>query len=353
MKPIEAAKDARRILVIKTSSLGDVCNALPTVDCIKRHFSDATIGWVVKSTFAPIVQSCPYVDHVYAFPRGSLMKALRTGLEVRKYKYDVALDMQGLFVSGLIARLSGAPIRVSYDTRKELNQFFVNYPVVAGRSRDRKAIDIMLDFARLIGVENARFRPQDYLGILRADSMKKFHAGVGGRYVVLFVGATTPQRRWQREGFATVADGLSRLGLGVVFVGSSSDLAATEETLSLCSMNHTCLVGKTDLLELAAVLKEAAVVIGPDSGPLHMAAVMGTPVVGLYGPTDPECTGPYGETARALYVKQPCSPCYRRPTCGGAYHCMKAIVAQEVIDTATIVLRVGAHRQRSERASFL
>ncbi|MBA3724936.1 MAG: glycosyltransferase family 9 protein [Armatimonadetes bacterium] len=331
VRAIDAAASAKRILIIKSSSLGDICNGLPVADILRQHKPDAHIGWVVKKPFRPIIDANPYVDKVWSFPRGSLWGAIKLGLEIRKHKYEVCLDMQSLFVSGLIAKLSGARYRISYDSRKEGSHLFNNYPIIPSKMRDRKAVEVMLDFPRALGLPNPDFRPQEWLGRARRSEANALLAIVPKPFAALFVGATTPQRQWSQERWGALADQLAASGLTPVFVGGPSDQVATVSARAEMKLASYSLVGKTDLLNLAAVIGLADVAIGGDSGPLHMAVAVGTPVVGLYGPTDPETTGPYGPSAKTMYIKQPCSPCYRNPTCGGAYFCMAAIEVAAVV----------------------
>ena len=173
IEPIEAAKKATRILIVKSSSLGDVCNALPVADVIHQGRPNSYIGWAVKEPFRALIDVNPNVDTTFAFSRKDLWAAVKVGLETRKVKYEVALDMQSLFVSSLIARLSGARIRIGYDTRKEMSHLFLSHPVIGAATRDRKAVDLMLDFPKAIGIDPSNFRPQRWLGNARrhdADS---------------------------------------------------------------------------------------------------------------------------------------------------------------------------------------
>jgi heptosyltransferase-1 len=331
IKPIAAAADANRILIIKSSSMGDICNALPVADIIRRHKPRAHIGWVVKEPFRSLVESNPNVDATYRFPRKDFWAAVRTGLAVRKENYDVALDLQSLFVSSMIARLSGAKIRIGANSKREFSHWNLNYPVIDAAPRDRKAVDLMLDYPRALGIEVGEFRPQKWLARAKKREAEALMAIVPRPYAALFVGATTPQRQWSHELWGILSDRLVDEGITPVFVGASSDHGPTVSARAIAKKTNYSVVGRTDILTLASILSSAAVVIGGDSGPLHLAVAVGAPVVGLYGPTDPNFTGPYGNDAGTIYIKQPCSPCYRRPTCGGSYFCMAAIDVEMVM----------------------
>jgi heptosyltransferase-1 len=332
IEPVDAAVNAKRILIIKSSSLGDVCNALPVADVIRRHRPQSYMGWVIKEPFRSLIDVNPNVDTTFSFARKDLWAAIKTGLETRKVGYEVALDMQSLFVSSLIARLSGAKTRIGYNTRKELSHWSLNYPVIGARSQDRKAVDLMLDFPKALGIAEGEFRPQKWLGQARKHDAELLMTIVPKPYAAIFVGATTPQRQWSQQRWGHLADCLADAGITPLFVGASGDQGATVSARSVASRTTYSVVGRTDILTLASILGGATVAIGSDSGPLHLAVAVGTPVVGLYGPTDPARTGPYGSNARTVYVRQHCSPCYRRPTCGGTFFCMAAIDVEMVME---------------------
>jgi heptosyltransferase-1 len=328
---IESAKQAKRVLVIKTSSLGDVCNALPVADVIHQARPTGHIGWVIKEPYRILIDSNPNVDTTFTFARGDLWSAIKAGLDARKVKYDLALDLQSLFISSLIARLSGAKTRIGYDTHKECSHWFLNYAVVGASKLDRIASELMLDFPRAMGIENVSFRPQKWLGTARRVESDALMTIVPKPYACIYVGATLPQRQWSYERFGMLADRLNLEGLTPVFVGSNSDQAATVSARNIAKRTTYSVVGRTDLLSLAAILAGAAVVVAGDSDLLHLAAAVGTPAVGLYGPTDPVTAGPAGEMAKTIYIKQTCSPCNRAPTCGGAFFCMAAIETEMVM----------------------
>jgi heptosyltransferase-1 len=328
---IPGIEACNKILIIKSSSMGDICNALPVADVIRRNRPDADIGWVVKSPFRSLIDANPNVNTVWPFARKSLMQAIKVGFALRKHKYQVALDLQSLFVSGLISKLSGARFRIAYDTKKEGSHYFNNFPVVAAKGRKRRAVDLMLDFPKLLGIKDSVFRPQEWLASAKSHEAQALLTIVQRPYAVLFVGANTPQRMWSQERWGQLADRISENGLTPIFVGAPQDHAATVSARSEMKNLSYSVVGRTDLLTLAAIIGGAKVVVGGDSGPLHMAVAAGTPVVGVYGPTDPGITGPYGGLAKTVYVKQFCSPCYRRPTCGGAYFCMAAVETEMML----------------------
>jgi ADP-heptose:LPS heptosyltransferase len=337
IEAIAAAREAKRILIVKTSSLGDVCNALPVADVIRHGRPNTYLGWVIKEPFRSIIDVNPNVDTTFSFTPKDLWSAIKVGLEARKVKYEVALDLQSLFVSSIVSRLSGARTRIGYNTRKEFSHWFLTHPIVDAAKR--KAVDLMLDFPKALGIETSEFRPQSWLGSARRHDADLLMTIVPKPYAALCVGASVPQRQWSHQRWGRLADRLSQEGITPVFVGTPHDQGATVSARNVATRTTYSVVGRTDLLTLASIIAGSAVVIASDSGPLHLATAVGTPVVGLFGPTDPMIMGPWGTSARTVYVKQQCSPCNRTPTCGGTFFCMAAIEVEMVMEQVLGSLR--------------
>jgi heptosyltransferase-1 len=293
----------------------------------------------VKEPYRAIIDSNPNVDTTFAFPAGDLRAAFRIGLVARDVGYDVVLDLQSLFVSSMISRVAGAKIRVGYDTKRELSHWFLNHPVIKASEGNRIASEVMLDFPKALGIEDSAFRPQKWLGAIRRAEADSLMTIVPKPYACIFVGAKLPQRRWSYQRWGRLADRLAMEGLTPVFVGSISDQPATVSARNESKRTTYSVVGRTDVLTLAAVLAGSAVVIAVDADPLHLAAAMGVPAVGLFGPTDPEVAGPPGDVARTVYLKQHSSPSNRQPTCGGAFFCMAAIETEMVVKEAVSLVR--------------
>jgi len=323
-----------RLLVIKTSALGDIAKTIPTVDAIRRAYPGLRIGWVVRQGLHDLLVGNPSVDEILIAPRG--VGALwSVGRRMRRFRADVLLDMQGLFLSGCLARLSGAPWRCTWQSGRELSGLLTGNPIVPAPA-DRNATECLFGFGRVLGVTEFPCEPPAYLARAPELSARADHLlGAAPRPLVgMHVGASTPNKTWPAHHFAELARRLIGDGFGVALFGGSSE-AAAGEAVAAAAPGCVSLVRRTGLRELAACLARCSLFVGGDTGATHIAALVGTPTVCLMGATDPVRTGPYGDAHTVLDLRLPCSPCYRRPTCGGRFDCM-ADLSPEIVHSACL-----------------
>ena len=334
-RPLPPLTDISRLLVVKTSSIGDVIHALPVVQAIKEAAPRLTLGWVVRRRCADVLRGNPFIDRLYVMPdRPSLgeLRALRA--ELRADRYEIALDMQGLFLSGLATWLSGAPVRAGWDRNREANALFLTHPIIPGRARDRHEVDLLYGFAEALGVHVAHpeFTPQTYLAAEGAGRAGEWLAGLPRPRIALNVGASRAYKRWPVERWASVARALTISGSGVVFVGDRNDAQAVAEILPGLAAGYVDLAGETTLRELASVLAACDLLVTADTGPMHIAVAVGTPVVALFGATDPARHGPYG--ARNVVLHDPAPGAVvpgKRPSDEAGAACLARITPEDVL----------------------
>ena len=180
-RPLPLLTDISRLLVVKTSSIGDVIHALPVVQAIKDAAPHLTLGWVVRRRCADVLRGNPCIDRLYVMPdkpSGGELRALRA--ELQGGRYDMALDMQGLLLSGLVTRLSGAPVRLGWDRNREANALFLTHPIIPGKVQDRHEVDQLYGFAEALGVHAAHseFMPQPYLAAEGATRAGEWLSGL-------------------------------------------------------------------------------------------------------------------------------------------------------------------------------
>lgn len=284
--------------------------ALPAAVALRRAFPSAYLAWVVDPLFAPLMNRVEEIDETFVSPIPNglqsgwgapsrwpiIAKELRQlSTMLRQRRFDVALEMQALLRSGLIACASRAPKRVGFaDTHRELSFLFVNRRV---HPRGRHDVERYLTTAEAAGAPPsaatwpALTRPEDdrVADALLAD------VPLGRPVVVLNPGASAAYRRWPAERFAEAATRVPRAHeVHFVVVGSSAERPLCQRVCTRTSAPTLNLAGRTSLPELAALLKRCTCMLTADSGPMHLAVAVGTPVVALVGPTDPSLTGPYG-----------------------------------------------------------
>jgi lipopolysaccharide heptosyltransferase II len=328
-----------RLVVVRMGAIGDVVNALVFASAVRQHAPGARIGWVVHDLARPLVEGHPCVDRVHVWKRGGGLAAFRSLVAgLRAERYELALDLQRIAKSALVARLSGAPRVLGFDRvrTKEGAWLFANERIAAA-DPGAHMVEQYLEFARHLGVPRPallhRFPPD-----AEADAWaERTTAILGGAPIAVAVGATKPANRWAPGRFGAVAAQLASGGLGpVCLIGAASDAAAASVALSAASGVKRVhdLTGRTTLRQMVALLSRSRLLIGCDTGPMHVAAALGTPVVALFGPADPRRTGPFGGGHVVVRVPPPCSPCNRR-TCNQPRHaCMEDITVAMVADAA-------------------
>ena len=352
-QPMPAPPTAERIVVIRLGAVGDVVRALPAVSALRAGYPAARLTWVVEAASASLLEAQPWVDEVLVFPRSELVARLRArafgdawaGLRgfvtaLRARRFDLAVDFHSILKSGLLSLASGARLRAGYawPYGREGSWLFSN-------ERDQVTLDRCSRFVR-----NAAL--VEFLGIdalpdreplrIPPESRRKMRAELGGRApVVLHPGTSdaTPHKRWTPAAYAKVAIALSEApGVPVlVTAGPARDDRRLAEAIVAGARGAARHAPETgSLLDLAALLRESRLYVGSDTGPMHVASLIGTPVVQILGPTDPYENQPFPATpSRSIRVPVACSPCRRG--CSAAT-CMRVVPPEPVVAAARALL---------------
>ncbi|MEN6374943.1 MAG: lipopolysaccharide heptosyltransferase I [Smithella sp.] len=330
------------ILIVKLSAIGDVIHTLPSLAVLRKLYPDAHITWVVEEAAAGLMKNHPLLDAVLISRRKSWIKSLRKGEfsrplrevraffgELRQRPYDLVIDFHGLLKSAMIVLLSGGKRKLGYDSMQELSGLFYNEKIP--EDMNKHAVDRYLDFPRYLGakIEKVQFiLPSDNAAETRIQSLLEKYRLANKKFIVVNPVAYWETKLWDDEKFAGLADLIkTKLNIEVVFTGSEQE--SIEKISAQMKNKAVNLVGETTLPELAYLYKKALMLITTDSGPMHLAAAVGTPVVALFGPTDPQRTGPYGPGHTIIRSDLPCSPCLLKkcPT----RKCMQDISPQQVM----------------------
>jgi lipopolysaccharide heptosyltransferase I len=314
--PISSALHHGRILLIKPSSLGDIVHALPVVSAIKAQWPGVHLTWLVKRQWAELVHRVAGVDRVWPVDGGAL-SWVKQGWALRSERFDVAIDLQGLFRSGAVAWLSGVPLRIGFANGREGSPWFYNMrvpvPAVEMHAVDRYLLVTEAMGARVQGSPQFRFDVRDEDRAVVRNILSEKGISVDQPWVAMNVSARWMTKRWPLSSFAAVLDRLHEEGRGpVVVIGSAEDRCDVEALRAVTTTPFIDLAGAVPLGCLPALLSTAAAMITNDSGPMHIAAALGVPVVALFGPTSEVRTGPYGAGHRVLAGSVPCRPCFSR-----------------------------------------
>jgi len=332
--------DAKKILIILHGSIGDVTRALPLANVLRRGFPGATLAWAVEPAALPLVQHHAAIDEVILFDRSRWWKELWPFLRrIRTRRFDLVLDLQRHFKSGFISRWSGAPNRLGFNKRdaKEFNWIFNNrFIPMLGDSVSK--LDHYLKFAEYLGIEPYPIEWNIDLTVEEQARVDRLVANSNGAFAVLFVGSRWESKRWFPVQIAECARMIrERFSLGVVFLGNGQDEPFAKEAEEISEIEVINLTGRTSLRDAVGIIARARIAVGPDTGLMHLAAAVGTPVVSLWGATSPARTGPYGFDELAIQGKAPCAPCYLKQ-CPIGRICMQSIGVEEIRAKLDIVL---------------
>jgi len=342
----------KSILLVKLSAIGDVVHTLPLLEVLRNSLPDTRIDWLVEEEAAGLIEGHPAIDRILvsrrkAWQRGFLRGAGTVWREVvgflhalRKEKYDLVIDMQGLLKSGLLTGLSRGKRKMGFTWAREGSTLFLTdkpYPV---DEHHQHAIDRYLKAAEILGCSTDSW--QGRIPIRESDRAGAegilHEAGLdGARLVAINPMARWETKLWEPEKWTSLGKRIEQeFSCRVLFTGGAGDRDAVDRITGRMNGRPVHLAGRLRLKELAYLYSRADLVVSTDTGPMHIAAAMGRPVVALFGPTAPWRTGPYGKGHRVVRAELECSPCFKR-RCRDV-RCMKEITVEMVLDAAKEIL---------------
>jgi 3-deoxy-D-manno-octulosonic-acid transferase/heptosyltransferase-1 len=339
------------ILIVKMSAIGDVIHTLPALNALRAHFPEAHIAWLVEEAAAPLVMGHEALDRVLVSRRKKWIKGLLESVDLsnikeasrfirqlRDTRYDLVLDFQSLLKSGVLVGLLRGQRKVGFDQgmeHMEKSHLFLNEPVPPV-DMDMHALLRGMALLESLGIKNSEIAYN--LPIQKKDreaASELIGEGAGVRkdrpFIVIHPVAKWETKLWSNERFSELADRLvEKYDAEVAFTGSHLDRPVVYDIRAHMISRSTNLAGETTLKILAALYEKADAVISTDTGPMHLAAAVGTTVVALFGPTAPWRTGPFGSGHQVVRADLECSPCFKRQCETKA--CMKQISVGAVMD---------------------
>jgi heptosyltransferase III len=336
----------RRILVTRMKFIGDVVLTTPVIRSLRHALPDAFIAYMGDAAAVSLLEQNPYLNEIipFDFSAPTLREQPRVAWLLRRRRFDMVIDLFGNPRSALLTRLSGAPVRVGLD-RPGRGRFYTVR--VQDAPRRKTAVAFHEQFLQAVGIEPVYHTPELFLTDQERHAGKAALGGAG-RIVALQPGATWPAKKWTPEGFAGVAGRLQKeYNVEVVLTGGPKDADVVQQVRALSGGSLRTFIG-LPLRQLAALYAAAAVVVSNDAGSMHIAAAIGTPTIGIFGPGEEDIWFPYDPAMghKALRKDVPCHPCHL-DICtregAGFMECMRILTVDEVTDA------VGAALNRSVR----
>jgi lipopolysaccharide heptosyltransferase II len=321
-----------RILILKLSAIGDCLVASPLARALRERYPEAHLAWAVQSKAKTVVEGNPYLDEVIVQEKG-LGGLIQTMGQVRRARFDAVLDVQGALKSAPISWATRAKWRVVSSRAEPIARRVANR-VVPMPTPPPHALEQYLRVASALGIDPQTPRrlvlATNESEAAWADAFWKDN-GMPERIVALNPGSARPIKAWPAAHFIELAHLLESRGIRTLLIGGPTDRETVAQIESAVQPRPFNAAGKTNLRQLGALLKKCSLLVSADTGPMHIAAGVGTPVVALFGPTDPRRTGPIGENHVVLTRNLPCRPCFQQPTCE-RYECLTDMRPQDVFE---------------------
>ena len=334
------------ILIIRLSAIGDVVFASPLIKALRRRYPDAKISWLVEPAAAPLLKNNPELDAVILWPKGewkqlwrkrkflTLARELRFFIsELKSHRFDCAIDLQGLLKSAVWAHFSGAEQRIGLGSKEGSEKMMTR---VVSRQGDNPRIGSeYYGLAQELGLDVTNFDMDIVLST--EDEAFPVTAIEHENYAVICPFTTRPQKHWLEARWPVLAEQIeAEHKLPVVMLGGPADVEAAAR-IAAANPQIINMAGKSTLMQTAALIKHASLLVGVDTGLTHMGIAFNVPAVALFGSTCPY-TDTTRDNARVLYHKMDCSPCRRNPTCDGDFTCMGKIEITEIMQTLQQVM---------------
>lgn len=337
-----------RILLTRTDRIGDVVLSTPAIKAVRDKYPDAHIAFMVRPYAKDIVEGNPYLDEVIIYDKygkhKSILSTIVFALGLRKKKFDKAFMLHPTNRAHLIAYLAGISERIGFNRKSAI---FLTKKIEHLKQRGEKhELEYTLDLLGSAGIEakdKELFVPIRGKDVKRIEELfEEHHVGTDVPLVAVNPGASCPSKRWRPENFAALCDALAGKCKARILIVSDQKNAkyarAAEDAMKYEPVN---LAGKTSVGELAALLSKCSLFISNDSGPVHIACAVGTPVISIFGRKDaglsPKRWGPTGDKARVLHKDVGCKTCLAH-NCRINFKCLEAITPQEVLAAAEKLL---------------
>jgi heptosyltransferase-1 len=339
-----------RFLIVRLGSLGDIIFTLPMLAALRDTFCRSHIAWVVNERWKPLLEGNPDLNDVITLPNSSISAFFKCGKRLRENKYTTVFDVQGLYKSALLAKLTRVKPRIGYSfsfAREGLASLFYTKRV---RPVSKHMVDQNLELAAAAGarIEGARF-PLSIPGEAQSVVQQFLTTTKISRYVVLSPGGGWLSKLWPPDRFGELAVKLwERHGLRIIINCGPAEAQLAEIVVANAAVALPIIV-QYGIAEMMALLRDAEIVVAADSGPLHLANALGTPVVGLYGPTSPDRNGPYGGRDIVVRNVDDSETTYKRENDYSESMC--SITVDQVMEAVEKRLAMRAQKRGGQRPS--
>jgi len=330
-----------RVLIVRLGSLGDLIHTLPAASAIRRAMPEAEIDWLVDAPHRELLTLVPVISSIVTLGGRSIRDWMQARRALRARRYDIAFDFQGLIKSAVLTRFSGAKRAIGFDRASAREGFAATFYDERVAAEGGHVIEKNL---RLVAAAGVRAETRDFpLRSVQSAALDAVRAQVTGPFALLNPGAAWPNKRWPPDAFGAIARHLGdRHGLRSVILWGPSEEALAKSVVA-ASAGAAVVAPATRLADLVALSRDARLMLSGDTGPTHIAAAVGTPIVALFGPTSPARNGPWDRDDVVLSRYEQCDCHYQRQCRRSSGWCLGTIAVGEV--TAAIDQRLARQPQ--------
>ena len=330
---------------MRLSARGDVVLSSPLAGAVRRTFPGGYVAWVVEERTADVIRHNPHLDDVIVWERASWKQMFKQGRwttlihaaldfldELRRRRFDVAIDAQGLLRSAAVAFLSGARVRIGMNSKEGSGLLMTE--VVKPQGDPRIMASANAGFGAALGLDTSSFALEIPRGRKEMAAVRRLMAreGLDAGFVAACPFTTRFYKHWFEDRWSSLIERLpDETGLPVALLGGASDRAAADRIVEAADGPVADLVGRTTLGEASALVSQCSVLVGVDTGMTHMAHAYCRPAVALFGSNAPYLDAP-GPQATILHSGRDCSPCNGKLTCGGRIDCMRDLSVDAVLE---------------------
>jgi heptosyltransferase-1 len=327
-----------KILILKPSSLGDVIHALPVLRHLRRAFPSAQIHWWIEKSISGILEGDPDLDGVHLFNRKNwaskkgILELWKNMQDIRSEHFDWVIDLQGLARSGIVAWLANGGLTIGVEDTRE--HAYSLYDISVPRPTPQThAVDWYLEVLKPLGVNTTGVFEWLPPKVTTQQYLSRTHSFFEKPYLALVPGARWTNKRWPSSHFRELigAEAEKNKDLNFVILGGFDDRTLASQISVGLDGRVIDLTGRTTLLQLVEIIRKARGIVTNDTGPMHIAAAVNTPMTALFGPTNPNRTGPYLHLDSVLQLPVYCSPCMKSDCSNPDYMaCLKGLTSKNV-----------------------
>jgi len=328
----------KKVLLIRLRRIGDVIMTTPAVSVLRKNFPGIEISYVIEKPYADLITGNPQIKEIFMLPAHARIPNFFSVIKkIRKKRFDAVIDFHGGPRSSLMTLLSGADVKIGYKIKYRHPIYHIKLPR-RPRTGPIHSVENHVNLVKALGIKSGAIPPLFIPSSTEKENQKikhimSLHNLSGSEYISLHIGAGNRFRSWDVQNYIRLCDLFTqKSGVKVVLLGAQEDKKSSSAIIKSTESAPLSLVGELSLREARDMISHSSLFVGPDSGPMHIAASTGTPIVALFGPTLPANFGPWRAEHKIIQKDLDCRPCRQRQCVHEDFRCLQGITPEEVYE---------------------